>query len=123
MLFCKYHSEIPEHQLQVMAGKKSHFQPISHEFLKTVRNRKFCVHYSYFQLIPYDTIRDAILTRAQKLTQVSLTYRTEPETKKWEKEKLKSKKRSICSEVSVNSPGNPWTFDINIRPLWRVGSS
>jgi len=68
-------------------------------------------------------IRDAILTRAQKLTQVSLTYRTEPETKKWEKEKLKSKKRSICSEVSVNSPGNPGNFDVNIRPLWRVGSS
>jgi len=35
-------------------------------------------------------------------------YSTEPTTKKWTIEKLKSKKR-ICSEVSVNSPGNPWS--------------
>ena len=33
-------------------------------------------------------------------------YRTEPTIKKWETEKRKSKNR-ICSEVSVNSPGNP----------------
>jgi len=34
------------------------------------------------------TIRDAILTRAQKLTQVSLIYRTEiPKTEKWKKKK------------------------------------
>jgi len=32
----------------------------------------------------------------------------EPITKKWKTEKLKSKKW-ICSEVSVNSPGNPWS--------------
>jgi len=38
-----------------------------------------------------DTIRGAILTCAQKLTQVSLIYRTEPKTKKRKKEKLKSK--------------------------------
>jgi len=39
----------------------------------------------------YDTIRDAIFTCAQKLTRVSLMYRTEPSTKKWGKEKkLKS---------------------------------
>jgi len=43
--------------------------------------------------------------RAQKLT---LIYRTEPTTKKWRKEELKSKDR-ICSEVSVNSPENPWS--------------
>ena len=49
------------------------------------------------------TIRDAIFTFAQKLTQVSLIYHTEPTTKKWKTEKLKSKKR-VCSEVSVNSP-------------------
>jgi len=36
---------------------------------------------------------------AQKLTQGSLIYRTEPTTKKWKKE-LISKKR-VCSEVSV----------------------
>jgi len=38
-----------------------------------------------------------------------LIYRTEPKIKKkWKTEKLKSKKR-ICSEVSVNSPGNAWS--------------
>ena len=31
----------------------------------------------------------------------------QPTTKKWKTEKLKSKKHIICSEVSVNSPGNP----------------
>jgi len=35
----------------------------------------------------YDTIRYAILTCAQKLTQVSLIYHEEPTTKKWEKTK------------------------------------
>jgi len=61
----------------------------------------------YFSLmIRYDTIRDAILTCAQKPTSVTLIYCTEPTTKKWKTEKVKSKKQ-ICSEVSVglNSPG------------------
>ena len=49
-----------------------------------------------------NTIRDAILTCAQKPTWVS----TEPTSKKCKTEKLKSKKR-MCSEVSINSPGNP----------------
>jgi len=40
---------------------------------------------------------------AQKLTLVSLIYHTEPKTKKWKREKLKSKKQ-ICSEVLKNSP-------------------
>ena len=36
----------------------------------------------------YNTMRDAILTCAQKLTQVSLIYHTaEPITEKWEKKK------------------------------------
>ena len=56
--------------------------------------------------IRYDTIRDAILTCAGKPTWVSLIYRTETTTEKCETEKLKSKTR-ICSEVTVNSPGNP----------------
>ena len=43
------------------------------------------------------------LTCAQKPTRVSLIYRTEPTTK------LKSKNKRICSEVSVNSPGNLWS--------------
>jgi len=48
----------------------------------------------------HDTIRDAILPCARKPTWVSLTYRTEPTTKKCKTKKLKSKKR-ICSEVAV----------------------
>ena len=35
----------------------------------------------------YDTIRNAILTCAQKLTRVSLIYRTEPRTKKGKQQK------------------------------------
>ena len=49
-------------------------------------------------------IRDAILTCAQKPTWVSLIYHTEPTTKKLEK--LESRKQ-ICSEITVNSLGNP----------------
>jgi len=45
---------------------------------------------SCFGPIRYDTIRDAILASAQKPTRVSLIYRTEPTTKKWTTEKLKS---------------------------------
>ena len=48
----------------------------------------------------YDTIRDAILTCAQKPTRVSLIYRAEPTTKKRKIKKSKTKKRT-CSEVSV----------------------
>ena len=42
-------------------------------------------------ILPYDTIRDVILTCARKPTRVSLIYRTEPTTKKCKTEKLKSK--------------------------------
>jgi len=56
--------------------------------------------------IRYDTIRDAILTCARKPTRVSLIYRTEPTTKKCKNRKTKSSKQ-ICSEVTVNSLGNP----------------
>ena len=55
-------------------------------------------------ILRYDTTRDAILTCARKPTWVSLIYRTEPTTKKCKTEKLK---RRICSEVTVNSLGNP----------------
>ena len=59
------------------------------------------------------TIREAILTCAQKL----LIYRMNQKLKKWKKNK-KSKKR-ICSEVSVNSPGNPWSqFRRRNSRLW-----
>ena len=40
----------------------------------------------YFLQFRRDTIRDAVLTCAQKLTLVSLIYRTEPTTKKWKTE-------------------------------------
>jgi len=46
----------------------------------------------------YDTIRDAVLTCANKLTQISLIHRTEPKIEKWRKRKTKKR---ICSEVSV----------------------
>ena len=46
----------------------------------------------------YDMIRDAISTCTQKPTGVSLIYRTEPTTNKW---------KTDCSDVSVNSLGNP----------------
>jgi len=60
----------------------------------------------------YDTIRDAILTCAQKLTWVSLICCTAQRTKKGKQKKLKSKKQ-LCSEVSLNSLGHPWS------KLWR----
>ena len=53
-----------------------------------------------------DTIRDAILRCNQKLTRVSLIYRTEPTSKKWKNRKKTKSKKCICSEVLVNSPGN-----------------
>ena len=47
----------------------------------------------------YDTIRDAVLTSAQKVTPVSLIYRMEPTTKKWKTEKLKSKKTDMLRSI------------------------
>jgi len=45
-------------------------------------------------------IRDAILTCAQKLTQVSLIYHTERKTKKWgKKEKPKSEKTDMLRSI------------------------
>ena len=57
--------------------------------------------------IRYDTIRDAILTCARKPTWVSLIYRTEPTTKKCKKNRKTKSRKQICSEITVNSPGNP----------------
>jgi len=45
---------------------------------------------------------DAILTSAQKLTQVSLIYRTEPETKKW-KQETKKKKTDMLRSIGKQS--------------------
>ena len=54
----------------------------------------------------YDTIRDAVLTCDRQPTRVSLIYRTEPTAKKCKNRKTKSRKH-ICSEITVNSLGNP----------------
>ena len=68
----------------------------------------------------HDTMRDAILTCNQRLTWVSLIYRTVPTTKQWKTEKLKSKKW-MCWQVSVNSPGNPCSqsWRRKGRPRWE----
>jgi len=50
----------------------------------------FICFFLFLVLDLYDTIRDAILASAQKPTRVSLIYHTEPTTKKWTTEKLKS---------------------------------
>jgi len=39
-------------------------------------------------------------------------------TKKWKTEKLKSKKRT-CSQVSVNSSGNPWSQSLRRKGTLR----
>ena len=44
--------------------------------------------------LPYDMIRDAILTCARKPTWVSLIYRTEPTSKKWKKQKKTKKQKN-----------------------------
>jgi len=60
-------------------------------------------------------IRDAILPCAQKLTQVSLIYCTEPKNKKWEKEKLKTDMLRSIDKLS----GNPWSQSSGRkRRLW-----
>ena len=52
-------------------------------------------------LLEYDT--RCHLTCAQKLTRVSLIYRTEPTTKKWKTEKLKSKKADMLRSIGKQS--------------------
>ena len=68
----------------------------------------------------WDTIRDAVLTCAQKLTWVSLVYSMEPTTKKVENRKVRSKKQ-ICSEMSINSWGNPRSQSWRKERLWWEG--
>ena len=63
-----------------------------------------CLTIAFNYRILYNTIRDAILTCDQKPTWVRLIYSMEPTTKKLRTENYKQ----ICSEVSVNSPRNPW---------------
>jgi len=42
------------------------------------------------------------------MSQLNLPHGNDNSKRKTEK-KLKSKKKRICLEVSVNSPGNPWS--------------
>ena len=62
-----------------------------------------------YDTIRYDTIRDAILTCARKPTRVSLIYRTEPTTKKWKTEKVKTDmlRRSKVNNILGNPCDSP----------------
>ena len=65
------------------------------------------------------TIRDAILTYAQKLTRVSLIYRTEPTAKKWKNRQSKTYfKNGYAHKYRQNSPENPWSQ--SWRRKWRL---
>ena len=78
-------------------------QAVCHLPIKTFGNARW-------QRFPscYDTIRDAILTCARKPTRVSIIYSTEPTTKKCKNRRKKTKSsKQVCSEITVNSPGNP----------------
>ena len=69
----------------------------------------------------YDTRYD---TCARKPTWVSLIYRTKPTTKKCKNRKTKSSKQ-ICSEITVNSLGNPcsesWRRNAAVGMICRKG--
>ena len=66
-------------------------------YVKRAWSQGFKFEYSKQSIytIRYDTIRDAILTRARKPTWVGLIYRTEATTKNYKTEKLKSKKQPM----------------------------
>ena len=66
----------------------------------------------FVNAIRYDTKR-YFNVRSKADTSASLIYRTGPTTKKRKAEKLKKEKKRICSEVSINSPGN------SCSPSWR----
>jgi len=55
----------------------------------------------------YDTRSYVNVRSKADVSQLNLPQGTK-KIKKWKREKLKSKKKQISSEVSVNSPGNPW---------------
>jgi len=76
-------------------------------FVTEMRIHHTLTTWLHLLLVGYDTIRDVILTCARKPTWISLIYRTQPTTKKCKNRKTKSRKQ-ICSEITVNSPGNPW---------------
>ena len=43
-----------------------------------------------------------------EIRQLNLPHGTKFKTK-WKRDKLESQEKRICSEVSINSPGNPWS--------------
>jgi len=63
----------------------------------------------------YDTMRDAVLTWLKSRHASAQSTARNQQLKSGNAEKLKSKKR-VCSEVSVNSPGSPWSRSRR-RPL------
>jgi len=77
--------------------------------------------YTDYDTIPYDTIRDAILTCARKPTWVRLIYRTEPTTKECKnRKKLKVENRYAqkyyyyYSRLTASFPGQPgFSLDLN----------
>jgi len=58
---------------------------------------------SIYSTVKYNTIRDAIVTCAQKLTQVTLIYHTEPKTKKWKTEKTKKQRTDMTRSIGKQS--------------------
>ena len=88
--------------ITVLAGFRRH--PVR----KTLRNYATVTSLNYALLsntIRCDSIRDAILTCAQKLTWVSSIYRTEPNSQKWKTEKLKTKITDMPRSIGKQSGG------------------
>ena len=73
-------------------------------------------HWSLLQQIRYDTICYFNVRCEAYMSRLNLPHGTNNE--KWKTEKLDSKKR-ICSEVSVNSPGNPCSQSWRIKDRLR----
>jgi len=99
---------LPNQQCQSTEGNKGSHWHWKAKYLRLVEEVVHVWGVVYGSDVRLDTMRDAILTYSQKLTWVSLIYCTEPTTNKWKNRKVKREKR-VCSEVSVKSPGNPWS--------------
>ena len=78
----------------------------------TQPDHEIIIYYDAEAARTYDTIRydtRCYFNVRSKADIVNFIFRTEPKTKKWKTEKQKKVKKRVCSEVSVNSPGNPWS--------------
>ena len=84
-------------------NKDSTFRIAESDCRKNGRESDSSLEYCKSSTIRYDTTRDAILTFAWKPTRVSLICRTEPTTKKWKTEKLKSQKTDMLRSFSKQS--------------------